>query len=362
MQAGLSVPSNSFSTLVIDGLIKINGVHVPSTLSKGISKPAETLIVTEEELGVVGALPPVRPPSKHPPPGNLCLRACLDSDRLGYGRVGSVYPLRMDGADQYALPPLVIKVAGRRRSDDLAREAWFYEELEHIQGVAIARFYGFFTTEIDLNSEVLGWAESDANYDEEDDLDEVNQIQGDNDSNDSWNNRWDPEPIAECSPGELGTRIIGWDEVNERLRLRDPPEDKPVSIPKSTRTVQSPVQNGSEKTILSVLVLERLGDHLPIGVSMDTIQPDVHEIYSDMGRFGVEHMDVAWRNIVAAPATQESIVCPYHGHKHQWRIVDFDRSRKSNFPLDQIEYGSNSWLRNILKNLAKGYVVDPEPF
>ncbi|KAF8494289.1 hypothetical protein JB92DRAFT_2595742, partial [Gautieria morchelliformis] len=247
---------------------------------------------------------PVRPPSKLPPPGNLYLRVSLDSDRLGYGRVGSVYPLTIDGADQYALPPLVIKVAGRRRSEDLAREAWFYEELEHIQGVAIARCYGFFTAEIDANSEVLGWAESDANYDEEDDLDE------------------------------------------------------PVSIPKSTRTVQSPVQNGSEKTILSVLVLERLGDHLPIGVSMDTIQPDVHEIYSDMGRFGVEHMDVAWRNIVAAPATQESIVCPYHGHKHQWRIVDFDRSRKSNFPLDRIEYGSGSWLSIIFDCLADGFVIE----
>ncbi|KAF8508909.1 hypothetical protein JB92DRAFT_3120439 [Gautieria morchelliformis] len=313
----------------------------------------------QKELNVVGALPPVRPPSKLPPPGNLCLRVSLDSDRLGYGRVGSVYPLRIDGADQYALPPLVIKVAGRRRSEDLAREVWFYEELEHIQGVAIARCYGFFTTEIDPNSEVLGWAESDADYDEEEeDLEENSQIQDDGDSNDSWNHRWDPKPIAECSPGDLVTRIVGWEDVNEKTQLRHTPEDKRVSFPKSTRTVQSPVPNGSEKTILSVLVLERLGDHLPIGGSMDTIQPDVHEIYIDMGRFGVEHMDIAWRNIVAAPTTQESIVCPYHGHKHQWRVVDFDRSRKSNYPLDQIEYCSGSWLRIIFDCLADGFVVE----
>ncbi|KAF8476530.1 hypothetical protein JB92DRAFT_1870955 [Gautieria morchelliformis] len=252
MEVGLSVPSNSFSTLVIDGLIKINGVYVPSTLSRGISKPAETLIVTEEELGIVDALPPVhpppvRPPSKHPPPGNLCLRVSLDSDRLDYGRVGSVYPLRMDGADQYALPPLVIKVAGRRRSDDLAREAWFYEELEHIQGVAIARCYGFFTREIDPNSEVLGWAESDADYEEEeDDLDENSQIQ-DDDSDDSWSHRWDPKPFPEPFPDDLVTRVIDWEELNEKTRLRHPPEAKRVSIPKSTRTVQSPASTGTRR-------------------------------------------------------------------------------------------------------------------
>jgi hypothetical protein len=66
-----------------------------------------------------------------------------------------VYPLRMDDTNQYALPPLVIKVAARRRSDDLARETWFYEEMEDLQGVAIARCYGFFTAEIDPNSEIL---------------------------------------------------------------------------------------------------------------------------------------------------------------------------------------------------------------
>ncbi|KAF8494757.1 hypothetical protein JB92DRAFT_1133179 [Gautieria morchelliformis] len=265
----------------------------------------------------------------------------------------------MDGDDQYALPPLVIKVAGRRRSDDLAREAWFYEELEHIQGVAIARCYGFFTGEIDPNSEVLGWAESDADYEEEeDDLDENSQIQ-DDDSDDSWSHRWDPKPFPEPFPDDLVTRIIDWEELNEKARLRHPPEAKRVSIPKSTRTVQSPASTGSEKTILSVLVLERLGDHLPIGVSMDTIMPDVLAIYSDMGRFGVEHMDIAWRNIVAAPATQDSIVCPYHGHKHQWRVVDFDRSRKSNFRLSRIESASRSWLHIIFDCLTEGFVVDP---
>jgi hypothetical protein len=87
-------------------------------------------------------------------------------------------------------------------------------------------------------------------------------------------------------------------------------------------------------------------------------RPDVHEIYSDMGRFGVEHTDIRWRNIVAAPATQHGIVSPYHEHKHQWRVVDFDRSRKSNFSHSHIKSASDSWLDPILDGLTKGYVVE----
>jgi hypothetical protein len=127
---------------------------------------------------------------------------------------------------------------------------------------------------------------------------------------------------------------------------------------------------------LSVLVLERLGDVIPLDVPLEAVKsvwpaltmraselpllcrPDVHEIYSDMGRFGVEHIDIRWRNILAAPAAQHSIVCPYHGYPHQWRVVDFDRSRKSNCSHSHIEFASGSWLRTILDGLEKGYVVE----
>ncbi|KAF8503191.1 hypothetical protein JB92DRAFT_2970801, partial [Gautieria morchelliformis] len=108
---------------------------------------------------------------------------------------------------------------------------------------------------------------------------------------------------------------------------------------------------GSEKTFLSVLVLERLGDVIPINIPLGALKP--HEIYSDMGRFGIEHMNIRWRNILA------STVCPYHGHMHRWRVVDFDLSRKSNHSHSHIESASGSWLRTILDGLEEGYVVAP---
>jgi hypothetical protein len=70
-------------------------------------------------------------------------------------------------------------------------------------------------------------------------------------------------------------------------------------------------------------------------------------------------MDVRWRNILAAPTPQHSLVCPYHGHKHQWRLIDFERSRQSNFTLHHIEAAHRSWLRTLLSGLTEGYVVEP---
>ncbi|KAF8479909.1 hypothetical protein JB92DRAFT_3042719 [Gautieria morchelliformis] len=321
-------PMNAFSSLVIDGLVKIDSVDVSLTCFKGISKPTKPITTLIEYFARAGGLP-ARLPSKLPTPGNLCLHVSVTQDRLGRGRVGSVYPVRLDETEQNSLPPLVMKVATRHRSDNLAREAWFYEEMENIQGSSIARCYGFFTAEIDSNSEVLDWAESDVkhNPDEEDDpLDEED----------------DPSDEDGDSPGSNDEGITKEDTVII-----------------SNHTVPPPASDGNGRTFISVLVLERLGDMMPVLVSLTDIEPDIHEIYSDLGQFGVEQMDVRWRNILAAPTPQYSLVCPYHGHKHHWRVVDFDRSRKSNFTLDHIERAQGSWIRTLLSGLTIGHVVEP---
>ncbi|KAF8510060.1 hypothetical protein JB92DRAFT_3119365 [Gautieria morchelliformis] len=242
------------------------------------------------------------------------------------------------------LPSLVIKVAARRCSDDLVHEAWFYEEMEDIQGVAIARCYGFFTAEIEQNSEVLDWAKSDADCDEEVDIrGEASPSEDDGDTDDTW------DLYAWTDSDDLVMEEFSWEAVfkrnDERWKLREKlrqeRRDKRARIITPTRADPASVCNRSDKTFLSVLVLERLGDVMPIGVPLDAFKPDVREIYSDMGRFSIEHTDIRWRNILAAPATDKSIVCPYHGHKHQWRVVDFDLSRKSNHLHSGIETTAN---------------------
>jgi hypothetical protein len=102
-----------------------------------------------------GTYPPAPSPrpSSLPPPGHLQLELTLTS-KLGNGRVGHVYALD-DSKTKISAPsnsidvfvhPLVVKVAGRDipLSTDLMKEAWNYEEMECIQGVAIPRCYGIF--------------------------------------------------------------------------------------------------------------------------------------------------------------------------------------------------------------------------
>ncbi|KAI0030983.1 hypothetical protein K488DRAFT_71785, partial [Vararia minispora EC-137] len=66
----------------------------------------------------------------------------------GGGRVGVVFALEdvevVGMPDGFSLPPLVVKVARRDRVGSLAREAWFYDEMECIQGSVIPRCYGWF--------------------------------------------------------------------------------------------------------------------------------------------------------------------------------------------------------------------------
>jgi hypothetical protein len=383
---------NAFSSLVIDGLVKIDSVDVSLTCFKGISNPPKPVTTSITYFARAGGLP-ARLPSKLPPPGDLCLRVSVTPEPLGHGRVGSVYPVKLDDTVQNFLPPLVMKVAARRRSENLAREAWFYEEMENIQGASIARCYGFFTAEIDSNSKVLGWAESDARYnpDEEHDIldegddfsdedDHIPEYKGEGTTKEDSVRGW-PETYTRYNPDEEDNHLD--QEADSSDEADYFPEDKdegtmkedPVII--SNRTIPPSASDDNERTFISVLVLERLGDLIPMLVSLKDIKfapslfflcacsnsllyrPDIHEIYSDLGQFGVEQVDVRWSNILASPTPQYNLVCPYHGYKHHWRVVDFDRSRKSNFTLDQIEGAQGSRIEILLSGLTNGLVVEP---
>ena len=68
----------------------------------------------------------------------LC--SCFDCPReTWYGERGPCTLLASAVPSQFSLPAFVVKVAARRRLENLApsREVWFYEEMENIQGVSI---------------------------------------------------------------------------------------------------------------------------------------------------------------------------------------------------------------------------------
>ena len=69
--------------------------------------------------------------------------------KLDEGGTGMVYeiissPIGSQGSASAEIPPLVAKIGARSKNKRIAREAWFYDELQTLQGVMVPRCYGCF--------------------------------------------------------------------------------------------------------------------------------------------------------------------------------------------------------------------------
>ncbi|GJJ09988.1 hypothetical protein Clacol_004214 [Clathrus columnatus] len=152
-------PLNAFSTVTIHGLVEKNGQPIPQTFQRTMSSPGD---VWEMEIDIFPEwvksehIPP-RPPSKLPPPGNEHLSVML-GQTIGNGRVGTVHPLKLY-THETDLPPLVVKVSRYQSSESIEKEAWCYEELEQVQGIAVPRCYGLFQVRVEEGMEVLTWTD-----------------------------------------------------------------------------------------------------------------------------------------------------------------------------------------------------------
>ncbi|KAF8530536.1 hypothetical protein BU17DRAFT_36288 [Hysterangium stoloniferum] len=261
------------------------------TCKRGVSIPTNLLYDTSPRVRPDGFW--VRPPSKLPAPGNGTLHVIV-KEQLGQGRVGTVYSVDIISPEERPhIPPLVIKVSDRYRSAKLAREAWFYEEMEHLQGVSIGRCYGFFQVELTEECEVPNWQ----------------------------------------------------DQSTRRAAFFTPDPAAHLTFVRKHH-------------LISVLVLEQLGDHLPVGVTLEGIEQDVYDLHEDLGMLGIRAVDVHWRNILEASGTSEKLVCPYHGYQHNWRLIDFDLADKTDLQMKRAAASAHSFLRTIFRNLVEGNIVD----
>ncbi|GJJ09985.1 hypothetical protein Clacol_004211 [Clathrus columnatus] len=210
----------------------------------------------------------------------------------------------------------------QNRSAHMEQEAWFYDELEQVQGIAVPRCYGLFQAHIEEGAEVKTWNdEKDSESDDSDDSDQVAE-----------SDQSDGDGFAGANANE-----------SEGEKIPEMPTPDP--------------------TLLSILLLERLGERMPVGESLDHIKDDVHEIYNDLSRLGIEHLDIRWSNILSViqdPDDESSgTVCPNHGHAHQWRVIDFDVARKTNGTIIYMDKCAGSWLVRLFLNLPKGRIIEP---
>lgn len=84
----------------------------------------------------------------------------LELDKfIAAGRTGLVYEVHSPSIvfarneRQLHVPPLVCKFAARDRNKCILREAWFYDEMQTIQGIAIPRCFGLFEAWLPENTD-----------------------------------------------------------------------------------------------------------------------------------------------------------------------------------------------------------------
>ena len=117
------------------------------TLHRSTPEPNEPFILPPP--GVVGDQPPERLPSQLPPPGNLQLS--LQAVKIiGDGRASRVVEVSVLDEESspelstMLLPPLAMKISRPWDEASLIKEAFYYEEMECLQGSVVPRYYGVY--------------------------------------------------------------------------------------------------------------------------------------------------------------------------------------------------------------------------
>ena len=88
---------------------------------------------------------------------------------------------------------------------------------------------------------------------------------------------------------------------------------------------------------------------------------DLLQMFSDLANSHILHGDIRWANIVSAPKSPpgwQGHLCPKHGVRHQWRIIDFDLSGQTKRPLPNILAGYRIVITQLLTELARGDLME----
>ncbi|OBZ65972.1 hypothetical protein A0H81_14203 [Grifola frondosa] len=267
-----SLALNAISTITVHGIAHTKGddttdcplrmtrVAIPK-MKREVHQPHEPFISPDGHREIA--------PSRLPPEGDYHVDLSLQplkqtigcEENGNYGRP-SQDPSTLTGR----LPPLAVKIARFGYKRELLLEASVYKELEHLQGVSIPRCYGLF-----------------------EDTDEHVSIS-------------ELPPEFDALPREQHRKL--W---HEKLELAK----------QELRFNRAHNGPGGSNTVM-LLLLERLGGRLPIGVDLGPeLRADLHALLEDMAIQGVFYNDIRYYNILqplpSPPGFSGMIYGIYHG-------------------------------------------------
>lgn len=146
-------------SLKLSGVGEFAGCPTPIAFHRAVSFPAPLERTIYSDVFIWPYLADMRP-SVLDPATAINLEMTLESPRLNYGRIGQVFAAKVtsissnstssNDPSRYNFPPMCLKIVCPNRSRSLAREAWFYEQLDAQgrQGVLTPRCFGFFEADV----------------------------------------------------------------------------------------------------------------------------------------------------------------------------------------------------------------------
>ncbi|CAL1698791.1 unnamed protein product [Somion occarium] len=356
------VPSNAFSSIILSGVAEHASKAIDVTLQRGTPRPNKPFVLKERGRP---PLPPSPPPSQLPPPGNFTLHLDI-GPKIGRGRVGRVYEASVvvSGSSpelaEMKLPDLVVKISRRQDSKKLTREAYYYQEMECLQGVAVARYYGLYETIVPADRDFLPWRS--------DPLDpSKRQYTYDSDISDSeCQDEWEDDQVY--TEDELDSQSS--DDEERKVTAAATATDQASDEGEVVNFANDEYSDSDEEeqllpvdTPVTIIILERLGERVPLGCSLPKgFRKEIFGLYHDIAELGIDHVDIRWQNILSvgnSPSALPSLPSPFTGRTFKWRLVDFDRSYKTN-RTPAFSYGYHiGILSALLDGIPYGDAMEP---
>lgn len=364
---------------------------IPLTFKKVAPLPEDFIEPIEEYIDGDGEIPVptrrLRPLGAHlgechalPPSLNMKIGDCLGGGRTSY--VFEIEPLNLPSGS--SIPPLVAKFGRPGSGKFLLREAWFYDEMQTLQGEVIPWCYSLYCVRIPRGSVFLPWFRGESRPLWKEDDSELDKYLKEDEQLQQFVEKCarakDPETVAK----EKRTLKYYGDFKEEYAELVRQLDDSSFDL-------------DCHEMVVPVLIMERLGKpYLPLGGKTWQLRQPIpkdltyvalftspyyfilisetffygrNEVFNAFDRIsdlGIIHNDIKYDNILVAHALSppqplsgedNGINASERHRSYRCRVIDFELSTKSNVLKRRLKADDDSLIRRLISNLPYGLAL-----
>ena len=88
-------------------------------------------------------------------------------------------------------------------------------------------------------------------------------------------------------------------------------------------------------------------------------------MYTHLAILGIDHVDIRHANILYAPESPPGwpgLYSPFCGRSYRWRLIDFERARKTNWNPQAWSKYHRDWVSRLINGLPLGYTFEITDF